>query len=314
MKYLVIAGTILLTGSLTYGQTDQQDGNPQYSTPQTAVAARVSPVDHSGQNARMRRSRDAMRVLADTNQARDAISQGDAAKASASIQAALAAISNIEAAQAPSQSDRNLNIVPIYTELGEASVVGPVYRQQRLHPTETEPGAQGSANRMEETPQSTNPEAGNRAHGVAVTGLAESFTSLTLNLDMARDHLQAAQQALANGNLNLADAALAAVQNGVSMVSIAADRPLLRARENLILARQAAEQGQYARMQAPLMAAARALDTYCSGSDIQHAEEARQLSREIRAYAGGLTGQSQPGSVDRIDGWWELAGSWTQPR
>jgi hypothetical protein len=317
----------------------------------------------------MQRSDEALRVISDTNQARTAITHNNSRKAKACIDDALTAINTIQTsktANSANQTGRSRNLVPIYSELGQVTVLGPVVQQQERHARlgqgaesnlnaynnntyekQSANGAKvGSANRTAEPEnqsaiQNTKPQFQNNNNselnnnrqsnngevndngefnnnqqsgvrrGTAVQEVAQEFTSITLNTDMAKDHLEAARNALEDGNRKAADSALAAVQDGVTMVSVAADRPLLKARENLILARQDAERGQFRQMRAPLTAAANALNTYCA-ENTPHANSAKRLSSDIRSYAQSVNPQmSTSNSVRKINNWWEQTGSWS---
>lgn len=81
------------------------------------------------------------------------------------------------------------------------------------------------------------------APGTSVESAAGQYTVVRVDVPMAENHLQAALQALNESDLRTANANLAAVQKGVTMVMVAADLPLLRARQNLALASAAVKSG-----------------------------------------------------------------------
>ena len=81
------------------------------------------------------------------------------------------------------------------------------------------------------------------------------YTDVSVNTSVAQTNLSAAKTALEQANLKLADQALADVQEGVSIDEVEASMTLARARENLILARSAAERGKSDELRAALNAA-----------------------------------------------------------
>jgi hypothetical protein len=306
------------------GQSQEQPGT---AVPNGSLA---------NQNPRIERSTLAVRVLQDTNRARKDVEQQDKAAAEGCIADALNSISQIEAIQ-PADTNENAqsaNRVPIYTEFGQVSVLGPVAAEQRSatakgnlstsQPNASQPQNLGEASRM--APEQNNgmnnvPQTGtsgaiqqqNAAEVPTVQGVAQEFTSVTLNVNKAKDQLQEAENALNNGNFQGADSDLAAVQNGVVMREVAADRPLLTARENLALARKFAKQGQYQDMRAPLIAAADALDNY-QAEGTAHSSQAASLSQQIRSFANNLstTGNANTSNAQQqIDNWWNTTANWT---
>jgi hypothetical protein len=89
---------------------------------------------------------------------------------------------------------------------------------------------------------------------------------------------------------------------------------LLQTRKNLILACESAKQGQYQNVSPPLKEAAAALDSY-SALNSSHANEAKQLSQDIRSYTSSLNSHSDhSAAVNKIEGWWQQTHSWTSSR
>jgi len=288
-------------------------------------------------------------VLADTNKAREAIAQRNQTMANQCISDALSTIDRIQGMSG--QTGSSANLVPIYTEMGQVSVIGPVYTEQQRHsasPTSNQSamskqntdkyqssqqnntstntyssntprnGATAQTQtRGEASRESTDQASAQRTGQPAVQEVAQEFTSITLDTNMAKQHLKAASTAMQNGNYQQADTALSAVQDGVSLVSVEGDRPLVRARENLTLARDMAQQGQYQKVGAPLRAAADALQNYES-MNTAHASDARSLRQQIRSYANNLnssnmntSSSSNSDAVKKIDSWWNTTNDWT---
>ncbi len=148
--------------------------------------------------------------------------------------------------------------------------------------------------------------ANNNSSDEAVRQVAGQFTSVALDVQGADEHLLAAKQALQAGNFQKADEALRAVQDGVVATSVEADFPLLRARENLMLARESAEDANFGEAHAALEGASRALASYATSSST-HANDARMLKSQIDRYDQSIR-QNHNGAVQKIEGWWDLDG------
>jgi len=274
----------------------------------------------SGQNRQMgilnpqiRKSRLAVRVLDDTNQAKMQVEQQNKAAALNSINDALNAITRIQSINANQPAGAQAaNLVPIYTEFGQVSVLGPIAAEQQRRDSE---GTQGEASRVapEQQNQPQNqPMQQPPAQQQTVQSVTQEFTDVALNVNDAKQHLEAAQTALNNNNFQDANTALGEVQDGVVLQDMAVNRPLLRARENLVLARNFARQGQFQDMRAPLIAAADALDNYQS-KNAPHSSQAGTLSREIRSYAENLSsGNINTGeAMQQINNWWSTTSSFS---
>src|SRR5579884_1614885 len=208
------------------------------------------------QNAKAKLSTELSSMLQSTQQARTAISQKDEGKATKDVNQAL------NVANEASSQHSGTDLVPLYTELMRMSVVGPILKRHQSNATASASNgsSQNGASQSGSADRSTAKAAQNRPLGVhEVVG---GVTSVFLDLNAAQKHLQAAQQALSQNDLKQADKDLQAVEDSVVVESVAADMPLLRAREDLVLARDNAELGRYQRSQAELRAASRALNDY----------------------------------------------------
>jgi hypothetical protein len=139
--------------------------------------------------------------------------------------------------------------------------------------------------------------------------VAGDYTDVTVSTVEAQRNLGAAKLALKQHNWSLADAALADVQQGVSIESVEADMPLARTRENLILARSAAEKGNYREVHAALQSAANALESYINSGQ-PHSVEAKSLRQEIETYDKNVE-QSRTDAVKEINNWWNTTSNWT---
>ena len=127
------------------------------------------------------------------------------------------------------------------------------------------------------------------------------YTSVSLDTGMAKQRLNGAKTAMENGNLQEADNALAAIQEGVELTTVTSEMPLLKGRQNLALAKSMAQQGRPAKRM--LQAVSDALAEYEVRHSALHANEAANLRQEIDTSTG-------PVSADKIDRWWNQVAGW----
>jgi len=236
------------------------------------------------QNRKAQASDSAYEILNEADRAQQAIHSNDPQAAKQDVNKALNLAAEI------GNSAQN-GIIPLYTELGEYTLVG-----QNQHKAQTSSNA-GQNNQ----PTAKQPT-------VAVRKVSGDFTAVTVNVNMAKEHLQAAKQALDKGDTKAADHALAAVQDSVVEESIATDLPLVRARENLMLSRAAVNRGEYREAHAALQAASNALASYAQATG-SHVNEAKQLRSEIDNYNASIQ-QNHADASSKIESWWNQITDW----
>jgi nitrate reductase assembly molybdenum cofactor insertion protein NarJ len=279
MKISVLSLTFALAGVLVYAQ---KTAPPQPSSVSARGAASQNARTASPQNARAQRSYDVSDLL-------NAASEARAAVESQNQQDALFHVDHaIQKAQDAETAAPDTRFIPIYTELDRYSVVGPILNQRT-------------------SAQNTQGETANR--GAAVLDVQGQYTTAGLDVQAAKDHLTAARQAINQREWQKAAAALDAVQDGVVVTTVTADLPLLRARENMIVAREAAETGNYGEVRAALTSASNALREY-ENAQGRHANEARMLQSQIDSY-GRTVQQNHSDAVSKIDSWWNQVADWT---
>lgn len=240
---------------------------------------------------KVRQSRAAAKMLEETAHARQAIKDKNQQMAMTHVNQALEAAGKIQT---------TAGMIPIYTELDETSVIGPLQ------------AARGSASREAPEPDTAAREERQPA-GMAVRDVEGGFTSVAVDMSEARTHLDAAKTALQNNDLSQADTALQAVQSGVSMTTMEGDLPLVKARQNLAMALTQAKQGRMSGAEAPLKAAADALDSYRQMPSAAHSTEAAQLSRDIQNFVSTIGQKTGPQASDQIQQWWNRVADWTGP-
>ena len=240
--------------------------------------------EHPMQNARAEASDNVNRLLTDTQQARRAIRENNTQLAEADVNKALQT-----ANQLTSTHTGNGNLIPLYSEIGEYTMMG---TPRRTNASQANANANGSTH-------------------VAVRRVVGNYTSVALDVNLAKTHLEAAQQALNSGNMQAAQQALRGVEDSVMETEVATDMPLLRARENLMLARWAVNKGEYGEAHAALRSASQALATY-DESGGSHASDAQQLRSQIASYNQSIR-QNHADASAKIESWWNQVSGWETP-
>lgn len=226
-------------------------------------------------------------VLEHTRQARAAIGAHDKTGALGHINQALKTANEVQnAAEANGMGTKGKLMVPIYRELETESVYRPVKH--------------GKGETM---------TAGRLKRDTSIREVTGRMTGTSLDVTGAREHLEAARTALNNGDFAVADSALDAVEKGVVTESANFYVPLLRARENLDLARERVLEGKYKDAKMPLLAAAQALANYQKLSPGPHAGDAGYLRARIDGYAADIA-HRHGDALDRIRNWSETVDRW----
>jgi YfdX protein len=247
----------------------------------------VAPAATAIDNPRAQRSEAAIKVLAGVEQARDAIRRGDRPGATTHIDAALAMLRGID----------SMPLVPIYSELSEASALGPVIAAKGGA------GQAGGATAATESPASANANASASLPPVAVKTVATAYSRVLLDTSVTKRQLDAARTALAAGNSQAADKALQQVQQAVVVESSAARLPLVRARENLALASAAVMRSDWTAAKAQLNAAANAIADDQKVAPVGQVADLKMLQQQISSYAGMMDKQHADAGA-KIQGWW----------
>jgi hypothetical protein len=223
----------------------------------------------------------AVKLLRHVDEARRVLANGDQQQALAHVDTALMIIEQF--------GDRAS--VPIYTELEQVSFTGPIEAAKR-----------GVKERVASEPSPVN-------HAPTVQLTVGEYTRVSLDVRQARTHLLAAKAALNDRQTAQADAALLAVQSGVTLESVATNLPLVRARQNLALALERARASQSETVTDALKAAADALNNYALTTDAQRVGEVNTLRAEIMAYLQ-QSQANQGNRVERINAWWDRVADW----
>jgi YfdX protein len=229
-------------------------------------------------------ARHGLDMLDQTNKARTAIGNKNKQEALNDIGIA---IKDLQKAR----SERQGKVIPLYQEFASVSVVAPVRAEQTAESSSSNASSSGKS-----------PASVHQVHG--------SYSVMELNTEGTISQLNAAKAALKNDDWKTADKDLAAVQDGVVFASYQSDLPLVRAQENLILARQNARKGNFQEVHAALASSAKALAAY----EVQggsHVDDAKNLQHQISSYNQHID-QDHKDAIKKIDGWWNTASNWLQ--
>ena len=295
-------GGVLAVAPFAGAQSQSQTGVGQQGQTQTESQTgygQTQQTQMEGEAPRVKQSRAAAKMLDHTAKARQAIQSKNQRQAVSHVNEALEAAGKIQT---------TAGIIPIYTELEQVSIIGP------LQAARTQGQAASEAAREAEpgtTTEQQPPATGEAERGVVVREVEGGFTRVAVDMSQARTHLDAAKTALQSNDMAQADKALQAVQTSVSMVTVDADMPLVKARQNLALAMWQVKQGQASNAQAPLREAASALDSYRQMPGAAHSSEAAQLSKDIQNFVSTMQQQSQTQTTDHIQQWWNRVADWT---
>jgi hypothetical protein len=148
------------------------------------------------------------------------------------------------------------------------------------------------------------------ASAPVIEDVESMHTLMKLDVDLAQSHLTVARAALKKGNLKLADAALAAIQNDAVIFRVdERDRPLVDTRENLMLAKTMIQEGNLADARVELQAASDALKEYQRVAGDHRAAEVRAMREEIDTL-GPEIGTNQSDSPAKITALWDRITKW----
>lgn len=322
---LAIAFCIAVPG---YAQSSSSNSKSSKSSDQaqSQPAKTNDQTSQSNPQQKMKVSKEAVHALRLTDQARQALINKDQNRASTDVDQALSLLNQVEQKMPVNKND-NTHVVPIFAELEQTSFLQPVLtakgQSQGQQQSAANNGAksnssssnsqsasnsqQSSSSGANALPQSDQPP-GNAPE--VVKGVEGGFSYIALDVDAAREHLQAAKQALKNNDAGKADLELARAQESVDTGTIATNMPLVRARENLSLARSDVKSSSYSQAKADLTAAANALKDYAKDTQAPHAQDASKLSGQIQSAASSIQ-SSHTASSQKIDNWWNQLANWT---
>jgi hypothetical protein len=172
-------------------------------------------------------------------------------------------------------------VVPLYVEMEEATLLEPIAAEKNR-----------------------------RSAGAPVTRL-DRYTTVSVDMEMAKDRLKAARVALLNVKLEDADQALADLQYGVVLEAVATEAPLLKARQDLYAAKAVARQNRMGDATALLHAASSDLKQYSTTPSAPYADKAKALQQEIESSIQTLG--RDPAAAEKIDRWWNQIVELSEP-
>ena len=298
-----------------------------------------SSADHSQENtdspnsqaqARMQASRMAVHALRLTDRARRAIISKDQSRAATDVNQALDLINKAGKELPAAGNKNNSHVVPIFAEMEQTSFLQPVLTAKSQ--VGSGQGSQSASNRSSQHQQSAsntqNQEsenqvsASNQNPSAQESALPQSdrppvvkrveggYSYIGLDLNAAKEHLQAAKQYLSKNEPGKADLELARTQDSVDTGAVTTTMPLVRARENLALARNEVKNNKYSKAKVNLAAASKALNQYGTQSQAKHAEDAKSLGSQIESYSSSIQSKHKE-ALSKIDNWWNQLADWT---
>jgi hypothetical protein len=178
-------------------------------------------------------------------------------------------------------------LVPIHTEIETTSTYTPVKHRN----------GEMTANRMKKD--------------TSIRDVQAQTTTANLNVTAADDFLAQAQTALERDDFAAAQTALNGVSSSIVTTHTDGDMPLLKARDNLQLARARVLEGKYRDAVVPLRSAAEALDQYARAFPGPNAEQAEYMRAQIDEYAGKIA-HSHDDAITVIDSWLDPVNQWYQ--
>ena len=260
----------------------------------------------------------ALRLTAD---ARSAIIDKNQSRAKTDVDQALKLLNQV------AQKDNGTDTVPIYAELEQTTFLSPVLTAKNNSQNQQQ-SASNSSNSSNATNNNSNTQAAQNTQNTQSSALPQSdqptttkrpdvvnwveggFSYIALDVNQARQHLQAAQQALDRNNAGQADIELARAEQAVDTGTVQTNMPLVRARENLTLARTDVTNGRTKDAKAELSAAANALNSYAAANaQAPHANDAKNLAQQIKSSSASLANNST--ASQKIDNWWNEVADWT---
>lgn len=177
--------------------------------------------------------------------------------------------------------------VPIYDEIDQVSVLGPVEQAKRQEA-----------------------EKAQRAGAPIVHEVRLEHTRAELDLAHAKAELQDAKKALEEEHWDVADTALASIQTDVIFTYTATDLPLEEARKNLSLARDLVLQGRFGDAQVALQQVSMALLNYEKG-DKEHSSQIQAVRKEIEEVRKTMETKKNAKEVAaKIMDWWGEITAW----
>jgi len=239
----------------------------------TALGQAIPVLAASNYDASVHFSQEANTMVREVNAARAAIRAGNLSQAQMDLRDAKAAHDRVAAL---STSRHRSMIVPVYGELVQNSVL----------------------NKMANTKHA----------GYTVKGNNEEFTYVAVDLKRSGHRIDAAQAALKDNNKQAASDTLGAIGSDFVVSNVETDVPLLTARENLIIAKNALAMHHDKQAQDALVAASNALARYAKSIG-RHAGDAKGLSNQLAKNAPDLS-VDRARSENAITAWWSRVESW----
>ncbi len=189
------------------------------------------------------------------------------------------------------EEEKHQTLIPIFDELDQVDVVGPItsVTQEKTQISDGKP---------------TGPAL------VSYSGI--EFTSLDLNLPLAKRNLIRAQKSLEDNKSDAADTTLRDIQNrGVLFSLIEEHLPLREVANNLKLAEYEFKYGHATDAKSSLRVASDVLKGYEKNVGEHRAKDVKKLHQEIDDLSGKLDQQQdREGVLKKMASWWDRVAKW----
>ncbi len=179
-------------------------------------------------------------------------------------------------------------LVPVYSTTQTATTYTPIKKPKA-------PDYEVTTNRMKKD--------------TSIREVEADVTTTELNVTNAANRLTAARVAVEQNDWTAAENDLAAIPAAVVNVRNQDAMPLLKAKQNLELAKVRVLDGKYKDAVMPLRAAAEGLADYERVSPGPHAQDAEYLRQQLLSYSDQVTHHHDEADV-RIDGWLDQVNAW----
>ena len=297
-RQVVILGAILITATLSAGPVFAKSRIT--STVNAQPASKLTPEESKAVSVA------AGRILMHVNDARVAIEEEKKKAALENVEKGLTLVKIIEKAvprvtvtaeiqagdiKYQHEEEERQSLIPIFEELDQVDVVGPTKGVKK----------ENSSKSGEKRPVPS-----------AVTYAGIEFTSLDLNLPLAKRNLVRAKKALEDNRSDDADTALLDIQTRGVLFGLVEDYlPLREAADNLKLAENEFKNGQTSEAKSALTVASDALKDYEKIAGEHRAKDVKTLHQEIDDLSGKLEHQKdQKGVAKKISSWWDRVTKW----
>jgi len=247
------------------------------------------------------------RLLVHVGRARQAIAKSDKAEALKDVEKGLTLIQIIKKAQPAYTVKSSVKAGDLSYEDEQTVKPATVSIFDELDFISLEEPIRISKNRVRKRARNNEPT----LNAPVVKDVESMHSQMWLDINMAQGHLEVAKTALSKkGDLKLAQAALTGIEDDALTFEFDTTKlPLVRARENLMLAKTLVQEGNAKAARLELQAASGALREYQNIAGEHHAREVKELRNEIDKLTENVE-KDKNKAVSEIKGMWDKLIKW----